>query len=508
MTSPDEQIAAWLEDYGSPTANVAAILCDLHPADESAFTFVEADMSARVVTYGELADRSKRLATVLKGRGVTVGDRVAALMGKRAELIVSMLALWRLGAVSVPLFTAFATGAIQQRVESARIKLVITEKSQRAKADAIDGLEVHDVDDLVAEAENAAPLSESVAVSGDGLIVQHYTSGTTGKPKGVPVPVRAFANFRTYLHYMLDVRSNDVYWCAADPGWAYGLFYAVIGPMLIGLPGILFNSGFTPESTVAVMRKFGVTNFAGAPTMFRAMRLHPQARGLALRCVSSAGEPLTSDIVEWSRDALGTEMHDTYGQTELGLLIGNHWNPDVAKPVRRGSMGQPMPGIAAGIVDGQIAIDAHSPLMWFTGYYENPEATSERFSEDGAWYLTGDLGRVEDGDFYFSARDDDLIMAAGYRIGPNDIESVLVTHPAVAEVAVVGRPDPGGIRGDEVHAFVVPRPGVETGLELERELQALVRDNYSKHAYPRVVHFVDALPRTPAGKVQRFLLGQ
>jgi acetyl-CoA synthetase len=507
VTSPEDQVAAWLADYGSPTANASAILCDRHPPDAPAFTFVDADLSAQVVSYGELAERSKRLATVLQGLGVTAGDRVAVLMGKRAELVTTLLALWRLGAVQVPLFTAFATGAIQQRVHSAKARLVITEPSQRAKVDAIDSVNAHDVDDLMAEANNCAPLSESVAVGGDGLIAQHYTSGTTGKPKAVPIPVRALANFHSYLHYTLDIRSDDVYWNAADPGWAYGLYYAVIGPLLIGRPGILFNSNFTPESVVAVIRKFGVTNFAGAPTMFRAMRLLPEAHGLGLRCVSSAGEALTPEIVEWCREALEIEVHDAYGQTETGLIIGNHWNPDVAKPPRPGSMGQPMPGIAAGIVDGQIAIDvAHSPLMWFTGYYENPEKTAERFTDDGAWYLTADLGRFEDGYFYFSARDDDLIMAAGYRIGPNDVESVLVAHPAVAEVAVVGRPDPEGIRGEVVTAFVVPRPGVETGPELEHELQRHVRNNYSKHAYPRIVHFVDALPKNLAGKVLRSVL--
>jgi acetyl-CoA synthetase len=510
VTTPDDQVAAWLAEYGSPTANAAAILCDLHPPDAPAFTIVEADMSALVLSYGELADRSKRLAAVLQGHGVTVRDRVAVLMGKRADLIVTLLALWRLGAVQVPLFTAFATGAIQQRAEAARAKLIITEHSQRAKVEAIDGVEAHDVDDLMAEADNRAPLSESVAVGGDGVIIQHYTSGTTGKPKGVPVPLQALANFRSYLHYTLDVRSDDVYWCSADPGWAYGLFFAIVGPMLLGQPGILFNSGFTPESTFAVLREFGVTNFTGAPTMFRAMRLHPEEQHVTLRCASSAGEPLTPDIIEWARDALGTDVRDTYGQTEIGIVISNHWNPDVAKPIRPGSIGQPMPGIAAGIVDGQIAIDvAHSPLLWFRGYHENPEKTAERFSADGAWYLTADLGYVdEDCYFYFTARDDDLIMAAGYRIGPYDVESVMQTHPAVAEVAVVGRPDPEGIRGEVVTAFVVPRPGVETGPELERELQAHVRDNYSKHAYPRAVHFVYALPKTPTGKVQRYLLKQ
>lgn len=507
MTSTEDTVAGWLAEYGSPTANVATILCDGHPADAAAFTFIAADLSAEVVTYGELADRSKRLATVLQGYGVTAGDRVAVYMGKRAELVTTVVAMWRLGAVHVPLFTAFAAGAIQQRVEAARVKAVITERSLWSKVEGLEGVQVHAVEDLVARAETSAPLPESVTVGGDGVFVQHYTSGTTGKPKGVPVPVRAMANFRSYLHYTLDIRSDDVYWCSADPGWAYGLYYGIIGPLLAGRTGILFNAGFTPESTVEVIRRFGVTNFSGAPTMYRAMRRYSGAHGLGLRCASSAGEPLATDIIEWSRAALGSDIRDQYGQTEIGILIGNHWNPDVAKPVRPGSVGQPMPGITAGIVNGQIAIDvARSPLMWFPGYFEEPAKTAERYAQDGAWFLTGDLGDAEDGYFYFKSRDDDVILAAGYRIGPYDVESVLHTHPAVDEVAVVGRPDTDDIRGEVVTAFIVPKPGVETGPELERELQEHVRNNYSKHAYPRAVHFVDNLPKTPTGKVQRHLL--
>ena len=221
----DSTVAEWIDVYGAPDADVAHLVCDRHDAEGVAFTFVTSDLSTFDMTYGELADRSRRLASALARRGVRPGDRVAVLMGKRPELVVTLLALWRLGAVHVPLFTAFATGAIQMRVEAAGIQLVVTEPSQAPKLNGINRIEVletgADFDALVTESE---PLEYNVAVGGDGAMLQLFTSGTTGKPKGVPVPVRALAAFHCYMHYSLDVRRDDVFWNAADPGWADGRF--------------------------------------------------------------------------------------------------------------------------------------------------------------------------------------------------------------------------------------------------------------------------------------------
>jgi acetyl-CoA synthetase len=509
--STSETIAAWLAIYDVPDADVSHLLCDRHDPNAVAFTFIEADLATRDVTYGELADRSARLATALAAMGVERGSRVPVLMGKRPELVVTLLAIWRLGAVHVPLFTAFATGAIRMRVESSEATLVITEPAQRAKLDPIVGIEVLEIgpgfDRLIDENE---ALPRSVAVGGDGAMILLFTSGTTGKPKGVSVPVRALAAFHCYLHFGLDVSEDDVYWNAADPGWAYGLYYGIVGPLACGRRNLLLNAGFTPKSTLDVIKALGVTNFAGAPTIYRALSKSGDLERVALRRGSSAGEPLTPDIVDWAPQALGVEIRDHYGQTELGMVIGNNWQDEVTKPITKGSMGQPMPGYSAGIVEGQIAIDVErSPLFWFTGYEGDIQKTAERFTSDRRWYLTADTGHVdEDGYFYFAARDDDVILAAGYRIGPFDVESVLITHPAVADVAVVGRPDPEGIRGEIVVAFVVLSEKTEPSDELVEELKQLVRDQYSKHACPRAVHFVGALPKTPSGKVQRFLLRQ
>ena len=504
----EEQTQAWLAEYRSADANAADLLCDRHDPAAVAFTLVESDLSAVSLTWGELAEESRRMATVLADRGVERGECVPVLLGKRRALVVTLLALWRLGAVHVPLFTAFATGAVELRTEGSGARYVITDASQREKVDPISAVTVLDVDELVAESADAQPLAESVAIGGDGTLVQLYTSGTTGKPKGVPVPLFCLASFQTYLHYSLDVSEDDVFWNAADPGWAYGLYYALLAPMAAGRTSLLLNQGFTPESTVAVIEKFGVTNFAAAPTIYRALRAGADLSGISLRRASSAGEPLTPDIVAWGVENLGCEVRDHYGQTELGMVIGNHWHPELAQPLKVGSMGQAMPGYRCGIVDGQIAINvADSPLLWFTAYDAAPEKSAERFTSDGAWYLSADTGKVDDeGYFSFTSRDDDVILAAGYRIGPFDVESVLAGHPAVSEVAVVGRPDPEGIRGEVVEAFVVLRNGFDGDDALETELKHLVRDQYSKHAYPRTVHFVDSLPKTPSGKIQRFVL--
>lgn len=505
----DQNVDAWLAAYDVADADVAHLVCDRHDPDAVAFTYIGDDLSSEDVTYGQLSKRSRRLATVLAEHGVQAGDRVPVLMGKRRELVETLLAIWRLGAVQVPLFTAFATGAIQMRVEGSAATLVVTEASQRAKLDPIAGIEVLEVGDaLDSRIDAAAPLAQNVAVGGTAPMLQLFTSGTTGKPKGVPVPVRALAAFHCYMHYSLDVTEDDVFWNAADPGWAYGLYYGILGPMVAGRRSLQLKAGFSVESTVAVLQTFGVTNFAAAPTVYRTLSKSDLVTGIDLRRASSAGEPLTPDVVAWAQESLGTEVRDQYGQTELGMVINNNWHPDIAQPVRTGSMGQPMPGYSAGIVDGQIAIDVdNSPLLWFTGYHEAPEKTAERFTEDGRWYMTADTGKVdEDGFYYFTARDDDVILAAGYRIGPFDVESVLITHPAVADVAVVGRPDPEGIRGEVVEAFVVLADGIAASDDLRVEMQRLVRNEYSKHAYPRAVHFVDELPKTPSGKVQRYLL--
>ncbi|MFD4180821.1 AMP-binding protein [Rhodococcus sp. NPDC058514] len=537
-TDATSRVRELLEQYDTPQACAADLLCDRHPDTDVAFTVIEGDLSSRDLSYGELRVESAKFAAALAELGVEPGDCVATLMGKSAELVVALLGIWRRGAVHVPLFTAFASPAIAFRLGSSGAKFVVSDQNQLAKlapgedipADApwrviVAAGEPESEDqlrfaDLLAANGADDPTGAAVAVGGNGPLVQLFTSGTTGTPKGVPVPVRALASFHAYQEFGLDVRRDDVFWNAADPGWAYGLYYALLGPLAAGTRSLLLHSGFSAPLTWQIIEKFGVTNFAAAPTVYRSLRADtsPVPEGLSLRRASSAGEPLTPDVVAWSQSALGAPVRDHYGQTEHGMFIVNAWADGLREEVRPGSMGRPLPGWACAVLlddadevapagtQGRVAIDTlGSPMMWFTGYVDAPEKTAQRFSADGRWYITGDAGKTdEDGHFFFSARDDDVIIMAGYRIGPFDVESVLVMHEDVIEAAVVGMPDE--LRGEVLEAFVVLRDGVEGTDQLEAELQTLVKKKFAAHAYPRTVHFVPSLPKTPSGKVQRYIL--
>jgi acetyl-CoA synthetase len=515
--------------FSGETACLADLLCDRHPADKVTFTLVHADFSVDRLTYGELRRRSEQVAAGLTALGVGRGDSVATLMGKSADFLSSLLGIWRLGAAYVPLFTAFAPPAIAMRLEGAGVKVVITDSTQRSKLDGISGTvqivhhqedqgsesPVGDLDfDEILRAEATAP---AVVVGGHGAMVRMYTSGTTGRPKGVTIPVKAMATWQLYLEYDLNVTEDDVYWCAADPGWAYGLFAGVLAPLAAGRTSILHEDRFTPEATWRVLSEQRVTNFAAAPTAYRALRVTPRLP-VALRRASSAGEPLTPEVNEWATAQLGIQVHDHYGQTELGMVICNPHHPVLQQSPKTGSMGIPSPGWTAAVLReesdevaptgdlGRVAVDMrNSRVSWFEGYVDAPEATEEKFSADGRWYFTGDAARVdEDGHFFFMARDDDVIIMAGYRIGPFDVESIIVTHPDVQECAVIAAPDK--MKGEVIEAFVVLKQPVPDEDAVADALRQRVRENLGAHAYPRSVFFVDSLPKTPSGKTQRYVL--
>jgi acetyl-CoA synthetase len=535
VTSPEERVAELLSIYGTVDACPARLLCDDHPAERVAFTVVEPDLSTKGVTYGELREQSERFAAALNEMGVGPGDRVGVLMGKSADLATVLVGIWRRGAVLVPLFTAFAPPAIALRLLASGAKAVVADADQRSKLDASDDIpadapwqiitagsperegDLH-LEDLLAAHDSGL---EAEVVGGDAPLVMIYTSGTTGAPKGVVWTVRGLGPWVGYLEYGFDLGPDDVYWNAADPGWAYGLFYAIIAPLAAGRCSILLRAGFSADLTWQVLDQLQVTNFAAAPTVFRALRSGSSIQipeNLPLRCISSAGEPLNPDVISWAEETLGVTIRDHYGQTELGMVIANGWHPDIQRPVKFGSMGYSLPGWRAEVLLdeadeiappgtlGRVVVDVNaSPQMLFSGYHEAPDKTAERFCADGRWYLTGDTGsRDEDGYFTFSSRDDDVIIMAGYRIGPFEVESALMQHLAVAEAAIVGVPDE--LRGEILEAFVVLRPGVVPSDELSAALQQQVRTRFSAHAYPRVVHFIDELPKTPSGKIQRYVL--
>jgi acetyl-CoA synthetase len=532
MTAIDQRVTQLLDEFNSPRASAAWLFCDRHPVDAVAFTIDSGD-GFRDVTYGQLRQDSIALAASFRELGVAPGDRVASLLGKGVEIVTTMLAAWRLGAVYVPLFTAFAPKAISYRLEHSDVRVVVTNLEQLPKIAASEAL-----------VPGASWITVTVGVpgtgpgprfadllqngtghdlpqyvhGGDAPIVHTFTSGTTGNPKGVIHPLRQVAGWVGYLEFALGVTADDRYWCAADPGWAYGLYAGIIAPLASACGNILQSGGFRADSTWAVIRELGVTNFSAAPTVYRALKNAEDApaSGFQLKRLSSAGEPLTPDINHWTQAKFGLTVHDHYGQTEVGMIFANHHHPDLAREIREGSMGQPLPGWAAVVLGGddeivpdgtvgRIAIDsAESPMMTFTGY-QDPTQAASRFAGDGRYYVLGDLGQREaNGDFRFSSRDDDVIIMAGYRIGPFELESVISQLPQVAECAVVAAPDE--IRGEVVEAFVVLRSGELESEALAAEIQRAIKDGYSAHAYPRTVHFVEALPKTPSGKVQRFVL--
>lgn len=487
------------------------------------------DGSSATMTFEELRDQSARFANFLVGQGIQPGDRIAALLPRIPELLVVVLGTWRAGAVYQPLFTAFGPKAVEHRVTSSGAKLIVTDQANRPKLDEVTGCpsimtingkespQANGTDsDFHAELSRQSDSFEPVLRKGEDPCMMLFTSGTTGLAKGVPVPYKALLSFQMYMRYAVDLRPEDKFWNIADPGWAYGLYYGVIGPLLLGHATTFYDGPFSVESTYHMIGKYGITNLAGAPTAYRMLIAAgpdqaKRARG-HLRVVSSAGEPLNPEVIRWFRDTLDCRINDHYGQTETGMVLCNFHG--LAHPVRPGAAGLPIPGYHLAVVDdngnelpagqpGTLAVDREkSPLYYFQGYWHHNAAAFV-----GKYYVTGDtVERGEDGSFAFVGRGDDIITSAGYRIGPFDVESSLIEHPAVAETAVVGKPDPE--RTEIVKAFVVLKQGYAPTESLIEELQLLVKRRLAAHAYPREIQFVGDLPKTPSGKIQRFLLRQ
>jgi acetyl-CoA synthetase len=526
----DAAAASLLARYAGPEVSLGSLLCDDHTG--VALTS-EGPHGIEKWSYRELGERSMRLAGALQEAGVSPGSRVAVMLPKSPDLLVALVAVWRLGAVHVPLFTAFGPDAVSYRVAHSGAQTVITDAANRAKfADLSDaavgffcgpapGELMPAGDRSLAKAMERGNAVAGVARGGDDLLILLYTSGTTGQPKGVEVPVRALASFHSYMRYSLDVRPDDVFWNIADPGWGYGLWFAIIGPLLLGQATLLRGMPFEPADVLAAIVRHGVTNLTGAPTVYRSVRaagVPPGFRAASrLRCASSAGEPLNPELLDWSARELGVPIHDHYGQSELGMPTGFAHHPSLYREPVAGSMGFPAPGYRVVILgddgreagpgmEGELAIDVtSSPLYWFRGYYRDPERTLERFPHGPRYYLTGDSARWDGaGLLHFASRTDDVITSSGYRIGPFEVESALMAHPAVAEVAVIGIPHP--VRGEAVAAFVVTTPGVAGTPEVAGDLQLFVKSRLAAHLYPRHVCFVEELPRTPSGKIRRKVL--
>jgi acetyl-CoA synthetase len=506
--------------------NACVECCDRCVTGERiALHWVSRDFTRHDITFAMLQRDAARFANLLRSRGIEPGDVVAGLLPKVPELLTIILGTWRAGAIYQPLFTAFGPDAIASRLTGpagSSAKLIVTDGTNRPKLDQVPNCppaltidrgeaEAAEYSCAMAAQEDAF---EPVMRLGNDPFVMIYTSGTTGHAKGVQMPNAALLQFAESMRSGFGLSESDTFWCMADPGWALGLYIGVTGPLLLGKPVVLYDGPFTVDSTVRVIADLRVTNFVTAPTALRLMRAAgDSATGLIahqLRVISAGGEAVSPEIVRWAHTNLHCPVHEVWGQTEMGVTTYNHVG---LRPENRiGSVGTPNPGFTFAILDddltpvpdgevGVMAVDrARSPLFFFDGYWRT---TNQPIN--GNWYLTGDtMKRDGDGYYYFIGRNDDLITSAGYRIGPSDIEDTILSHPSVAEVAVVGKSDPE--RTEIVKAFVVLRSGWEASDSLATQYQQLVRERLAAHAYPREVAFLSELPKTPSGKVQRYIL--
>ena len=484
--------------------------------------------AGRVLGFDDLATMAGRFAGVLASLGVARGDRVAGFLPRVPETLAVMLGAWKIGAVYVPIFTGFGADAIAFRMRHSGAKVLLTHHEYRdrvpplpaevtvATIGAGDRPAPRDLDFHDALARQPGPAA-SAACRRDDPAVLLYTSGSTGPPKGVQIATNFPLAMWPYTRFGLDLRPDDVFWPTGDPGWGYGLVCAM-GALALGVPVVLHEAAPAPEFALGRIAELGVTNLATTPTLLRGIMALGEravrARPTRLRRIGSCGEPLNAEVVHFFRSVWGVTPMDHYGSSEFGLPVGNLAAVDMT--VKPGSMGLPLPGHRMAVVDddgvempvgavGHLVMAPSEAGYYSLGYWNDPERTREMFR--GPYITSGDLGRRDaDGYFWFEGRADDVIKSAGYRIGPFEIESVLLEHPAVAEAAVVGKPD--ALRGHIVKAFVVLRPHAQAGPSFTDEIVELVRTRVGRHQYPREVEIVRELPKTETGKIQRFVLRQ
>jgi acetyl-CoA synthetase len=519
--------------------NIAYEAVDRHVVhgngDRLALRWIDNDEAAHDFSFGDLAAATTRFANVLATLGLKPGDRVFSLLGRTPELYIAALGALKGGQVFSPLFSAFGPEPIKARMTIGGAKLLVTTKSLyrrkvapiRAELDTLEHVLLIDgSDDLP---EGTVSLSDALATaSGDFDIVAtdpedrallHFTSGTTGHPKGAIHVHEAVVAHHITGKYALDLRPGDVYWCTADPGWVTGTSYGIISPLTNGVTMIVDQAEFNAERWYRILQDQRVTVWYTAPTAIRMlMKIGgdlPRKYDLsALRFMASVGEPLNPEAVVWGDQTFGRPFHDNWWQTETGgIMIANY--PSMA--VKPGSMGKPLPGIEAAIIErtdgkvmemtepgtmGELALKTGWPSM-MRGYLDEEERYRKCFSGD--WYLTGDLAtRDADGYYWFVGRADDVIKAAGHLIGPFEVESVLMEHPAVAEAGVIGVPDPTA--GEMVKAYVALKPGFAADEALNRELRGHARKRLGPAVAPKMIEFRENLPKTRSGKIMRRLL--
>jgi acyl-coenzyme A synthetase/AMP-(fatty) acid ligase len=462
------------------------------PASRLGIVAVDAEGNRRDWYFGELIARSAGLSGAFAARGVERGDVVMTLVGNRIEWVLALLACWRMGAVALPCSTQLRRHDLEVRVAASDPKLCVGEDALLAELPG--GVETMTMDDVAAvldedRAQETPAAVEAMDAEDPALIV--FTSGTTGEPRGVVHAYSYLEGQRTQAEHWLGSREGELVWCTTATGWSKSARNVFLAPWLTGAAAVLHEGRFDPAERLDLAEALGVDVLCQAPTEYRMLAKRTSLRRLpALRRMVSAGEPLEAETIASFREAMGLEPADGYGQTETGHVCGNL----AIDPVKPGSMGRPLPGIETRIVEGELQLRAASSPTFFSRYLDG-----ERF--DGEWWSTGDLVR-EDGDGYlfFEGRGDDIILSSGYRIGPFEVESALLSHPAVAEAAAVAAPDPE--RGAVVRAIVVPRDR-EPSEELARELQEHCKRETAPYKFPRIVEFAIELPKTTSGKIKR-----
>jgi acyl-coenzyme A synthetase/AMP-(fatty) acid ligase len=476
--------------------NFARDVVEAAPADRLALVELARDGSRREWSFGEVAQRSASLAGRLVDLDVTPGATVMTLIGNRVEWVMSMVACFRLGAIVLPCTEQLRANDLRLRIEVTRPRVVIADERNRAELEAalagdpeISVLTVPDPGLF-----NHPPVPALELADEMGCLIA-FTSGTSGEPRAVLHGQRYLMGQALQAEHWLAPAEGELVWCTAASGWSKSARNVFIAPWLRGAAALLHDARFDPRERLEIIERERVNVLCMAPTEYRVIAKRATLGPLpTLRGMVAAGEALNPEILSIWRDATGLEIRDGYGQTETGQLTGM----PVGQPARVGSMGRPLPGVVLDVIDGELVADPATVPTFFLGYLgERPPS--------GPWH-TGDRVREEDGFLYFEGRSDDVIISAGYRIGPFEVESALMSHAAVAEAAVVAAPDEE--RGAVVRAVVVLRDGFAASEELAGELQAHVREQTAPYKYPRVVDFAQELPRTASGKVRRALLRQ
>jgi acetyl-CoA synthetase len=507
--------------------NMARACCGNWAQDRARFALYWEDESGATAAYSfwDIQQAANRLSNALAALGVARGDRVAIILPQRPETAIAYMAVFQMGAIALPLSHLFGPDALEYRMEHAEASIAIVEPTTVANLLAVRdrlthlrhviGVDTREIPlswkDLLAKASSSFTPVDTAA-DDPALII--YTSGTTGPPKGALKAHRVLiGNVPGFVHsHDFFPRPGDLFWSPADWAWTGGLMDALLPAWMFGVPILGYRGRFDAERAYYLMDKYGVRNAFLFPTALKLMmKAFPEPRkkfSIDLRSVMSAGESVGVTVFEWAQAELGVTINEMFGQTEINYVVGNCQSAWPAKP---GSIGRPYPGHRVAVIDdqgnelpdgelGEIAVKKENDPVFFLEYWKNPQATKDKFIGD--WGCTGDQAKRDaDGYLWYQGRSDDVIKSSGYRIGPAEIESCLVKHPAVLNAAVIGKPD--ATRGAVVKAFIVLQPGRSPSDALVDEIQSHVRGRLAPYEYPKEIEFIDALPMTTTGKVQR-----